>query len=237
MTVATDADEMLKRKVQTIQDVVDWGLCIGCGACYSACKMGAVSLVNIEAVGIRPRFNTVQCASCTDCLPICPGYRVDGNLETGSLPKTSEADHEFGPSLEVWEGYASDPEIRFRASSGGILTALALYCLEQERMGFVLHTGMDEERPWTNKTVQSRNRGELLARTGSRYAPASPCDSLRTIEANDHPCVFIGKPCDTAAVAMLRRQRPELDRKLGLGHCSRDSQRSAVSRRGMARAI
>ena len=216
MTVAADSAEMVKRKIRTIQDVVDWGLCIGCGACYSACRRGTVSLVNIEAVGIRPRFNTAQCASCTDCLSICPGYKVDGDLETGALPKTSDADHEFGPALEVWEGYASDPEIRFRASSGGILTALALYCLEQERMEFVSHIGMDEERPWTNKTVQSRNRKELLARTGSRYAPASPCDGLSTIEKSDQPCVFIGKPCDTAAVAMLRRQRPELDRKLGL---------------------
>lgn len=134
----------------------------------------------------------------------------------GNLAKKSVADHEFGPALEIWEGYAADPEIRFRASSGGLLTALSLYCLEHENMGFVLHTGMNEQKPWLNQTVKSRNREELLSQTGSRYAPASPCDGLKEIAESDRPCVFVGKPCDTAAAALARKQNPELDRKLGL---------------------
>jgi coenzyme F420 hydrogenase subunit beta len=195
---------------------VSWGLCTGCGACAYACSRGAVSLVNVESIGIRPRFLLEDCASCTKCLSICPGYQVEGNLATGRPDATSVNNDGFGPALELWEGYASDPELRYRASSGGLLSALSLYCLEKEHMAFVLHTGADEDSPWINRTVQSRTRKELLARTGSRYAPASPCDGLAAIEKSDRPCVFIGKPCDTAAVGQLRRERPELDRKLGL---------------------
>lgn len=206
----------LSRKIRGIQDVVDWGLCTGCGACYYACSKGEVSLVNIEAVGIRPRFNTAQCANCTECLSICPGYHVDANLIPEEPQEMSQDDYEVGRALEIWEGHATDPEIRHRGSSGGLLSALALFCLEKEGMEFVLHTGMDETKPWINKTVQSRNRRELLARTGSRYAPASPCDGLHRIEESARPCVFIGKPCDTTAVAMLRETRPALDRNLGL---------------------
>jgi coenzyme F420 hydrogenase subunit beta len=141
---------------------------------------------------------------------------VDGNLTIGAVAKQTKADHEFGPSLEIWEGYSADPEIRFQASSGGLLSSIALYCLEKESMRFVLHTGMDREKPWLNRTVQSRNRAELLSRTASRYAPASPCDGLGAIEQSDGPCVFIGKPCDTAAASMARQQSPSLDRNLGL---------------------
>lgn len=118
--------------------------------------------------------------------------------------------------MEIWEGYACDAEIRYKGSSGGVLSALALYCLEQESMEFVLHSGVSEAEPWTNTPVLSRTRAELLAHAGSRYAPASPCAGLGSIEQSDGPCVFIGKPCDAAAVAMLRRERPELDRRLGL---------------------
>ena len=203
------------RHIKTIQDVVDWGLCIGCGACYYACDKAAVTLVNVESVGIRPQFDSA-CASCTRCLLVCPGNTVDGNLTIGAVAKQTKADHEFGPSLEIWEGYSADPEIRFQASSGGLLSSIALYCLEKESMSFVLHTGMDREKPWLNRTVQSRNRAELLSRTASRYAPASPCDGLGAIEQSDGPCVFIGKPCDTAAASMARQQSPSLDRNLGL---------------------
>jgi len=204
------------RRIKTLRDVVDWGLCTGCGACYYACSKQGISLVNIQSVGIRPRFDSAACAACTDCLSICPGYTVEDELATGHPFQKTEADHPIGSALEIWEGYASDPEIRFQGSSGGVLSALALYCLEREDMEFVLHTGTDEAKPWTNKTVQSRNRSELLARAGSRYAPASPCDGLGLIEKSLQPSVFIGKPCDTAAVTMLRQQRPELDQKLGL---------------------
>jgi coenzyme F420 hydrogenase subunit beta len=206
-------------RIQSLSDVVDWNLCTGCGACYYACSEGSISLVNIDAVGIRPRFNSSTCATCTKCLSICPGYIVDANtnnMATTSSPMRTEADHAFGPAMEIWEGHASDPEIRYRASSGGILTALALYCLEHENMNFVLHTGINEDRPWENRTVKSSTRDELLARTGSRYAPASPCEGLAAIEESDSPCVFIGKPCDASAVSMLRRDRPKLDRNLGL---------------------
>lgn len=204
--------------IKSLKDVVDWDLCTGCGACFYACTEGAVSLVNIDTIGIRPHFAPSACAACTKCLSICPGYVVDANSNVAPklMPLASEADHAFGPALEIWEGHASDPKIRYSASSGGILTALALYCLEQEDMNFVLHTGVDEERPLENKTVKSRTRDELMTRTGSRYAPASPCDELSTIEKSDGPCVFIGKPCDVAAISMLRTDRPKLDRNLGL---------------------
>ena len=70
--------------------------------------------------------------------------------------------------------------------------------------------------PWLNRTVLSRTREELLARTGSRYAPASPCDGLAQVEAAPAPCVFIGKPCDVAATRKARRTHRALDEKLGL---------------------
>jgi coenzyme F420 hydrogenase subunit beta len=196
--------------------VVEWGLCIGCGACAYACEKNGITLVNIENQGIRPRFDSPDCGKCSSCLPICPGYTVDSSLMVGDLPKVSAADHDFGPALEIWEGYAADPEIRLRSSSGGLLTALSLYCLEREDMAFVLHTGMDQTKPWLNETVKSYNRTELLSNAGSRYAPASPCEGLGEIEKSDRPCVFVGKPCDTAATALARAQRPALDKKLGL---------------------
>lgn len=166
-------------------------------------------MVNIEADGVRPRF-TSDPPALTD-LSYCPGYRVD-DVQAGVTPAT----HEYGFVLRQWEGHAGDGEIRTRASSGGVLSALAAYCLGREGMKAVVHTAMDEAKPWLNKTVISRTRAEILDRTGSRYAPSSPCEALGYIEESDGPCVFIGKPCDAAAVAALRRRRPRLDRNLGL---------------------
>ena len=204
------------RSIKTIQDVVDWGLCVGCGACYYICDKAAVSLVNVNSIGIRPKFKRNACQSCVKCLSICPGFFVEARLGAEAELDNSTESALIGPTLEIWEGYAADQKLRFRASSGGILSALALYCLERENMEFVLHTGTDPKKPLSNTTVQSRTRNDLLERTGSRYAPSSPCDSLTYIENSENPCVLIGKPCDVAAVSQLRKKTPELNANLGL---------------------
>lgn len=198
--------------LSTISDVVAWRLCVGCGACAYACPEGAVELRNVERDGIRPTGNAARCAACGTCLKVCPGYRQ----ADPSSPQTFGPQPLYGPALEIWQGYAVDPELRLAASSGGLVSALALYCLEKQGMASVLHTSAHPKQPWLNESVLSANREQLLARTGSRYSPASPCDALGRIERSERPCVFVGKPCDADAVLRCRRQRPELDGKLGL---------------------
>jgi coenzyme F420 hydrogenase subunit beta len=122
----------------------------------------------------------------------------------------------WGPILEIWEGYAADPEVRFNGSSGGLASALALYCLEKGGMSGVLHTGPDADQPLKNKTYFSQGWTGLLQRTGSRYAPASPCDGISRIEEASGSSVFVGKGCDVEAIRKAQEVRPELGTKLGL---------------------
>ncbi len=207
------------RQIKTICDVVDWGLCIGCGACVYFCEKKRVALRNFESVGLRPTFGEGFCDDCTECLEICPGYRVDAGIyreSTDPQNRLTPSENLVGPTQGVWEGFAADDAIHFRGSSGGIISALAAYCIEREKMRFVLHTGLDPAAPWANQTVKSESRTEILNNAGSRYAPSSPCDRLAEIEYGDGKCVFIGKPCDVAAVSALRRRRPRLDKNLGL---------------------
>jgi coenzyme F420 hydrogenase subunit beta len=118
--------------------------------------------------------------------------------------------------LEVWEGHAVDPEIRFRGSSGGALTALALYCLENEKMSGVLHVGENPDEPVRNQTRYSRTRAELIEHAGSRYAPASTCDHIEWIENAEALSVFIGQPSEVSALRKAQNKRPALARKVGL---------------------
>ncbi|MGP8154004.1 MAG: Coenzyme F420 hydrogenase/dehydrogenase, beta subunit C-terminal domain [Smithella sp.] len=203
------------RSIKTIRDVVGWGLCVGCGACQYFCGKDSIELKNIETIGIRPIFKRAQDVNYSECLKFCPGYSIGA---TRYLQDNEHviSDPLIGPVLEIWQGYAIDKDIRYKASSGGALSALASYCLEKENMEFVLHVGMDQDTPWYNKTVQSKSKADLLARAGSRYAPSSPCEAMALIEASSRPCVFIGKPCDAAAVSALRKYRPKLDKNLGL---------------------
>jgi coenzyme F420 hydrogenase subunit beta len=205
------------KSINSVADVAAWRMCLGCGACAYICPKQAVRLTDVLDEGIRPIVSDPHsCGSCNECLKVCPGYENDhSELEQrpGIVPEMSQT---CGPVLEIWEGHATDPEIRFAGSSGGAITALSLYCLERAGMHGVLHIGLDPDNPIRNQTRMSFNRPDLLRATGSRYAPASACDRLDLIESAPAPCVFVGQPSEVTALRKAQRLKPALDRNVGL---------------------
>jgi coenzyme F420 hydrogenase subunit beta len=196
--------------------IADWRLCLGCGACAYVCPEHRIRLHDVVEEGIRPVVETGDCGSCTDCLKVCPAFENDHteiNSQPGLLPELIPT---CGPVLELWEGHAADEKIRYAGSSGGLITALSLYCLERENIHGVLQVGMDPEDPTRNRTKMSRSLGELMSNAGSRYAPASVCDRLDLIEQAPGPCVFIGQPSEVTALRKAQRLRPRLAEKTGL---------------------
>ncbi len=175
-------------------------------------------MVDFPHLGLRPVFaRDIEPDENHRALSVCPGVRVEVDTEhapTGYNGAKGFNDPHAGRGLAVWEGYAADPELRSSGSSGGIISALSVYCIDKLGVDFVSHVGMDPDKPWKNRNIISRTRSEVLRGSGSRYAPSSPCLSLSEIETADGKSVFVGKPCDAAAVALVLKQKPELATKV-----------------------
>lgn len=205
------------QRPRNVQGIAEWRLCVGCGACAYICPERKVKLVDFLEEGYRPVLpDGADCGSCTECLKVCPGFENDRRAINNRAGAMAEVTEYCGPVLEIWEGHAVDEEVRFRGASGGILTAVALYCLERENMQGTLHIGMDPRDPMRNCTKFSRTRAELLAQAGSRYAPAAACDSLHAIESAEGKCVFIGQPSEVTALRKAAELRPKLKERVGV---------------------
>ena len=209
---------MTTRYPRDVHDVAEQKLCSGCGVCAFIAP-DEIRMVDVLDYGRRP-LPLVDVrgpgSGAAAALRSCPGVRIEHASGRPGPGEYAELRDAWGPVLRVYEGYAADSEIRFAGSSGGVATALSAFAIEHEGMAGALHIGAREDVPYLNEARLSRSRAELLANAGSRYAPASPCERLDLIESAESPCVFIGKPCDVAAASMARKERPALDRKLGL---------------------
>lgn len=207
---------MRGRTTRTVRGIVDWRLCLGCGACAYICPDRKIQLAELLNEGVRPIVTDEECGTCRECLDVCPAYESDlrAGLERKDLLPELKAS--FGPVLEAWEGHAADPDIRRNGSSGGLITALCLFALEAEGYHGVAHVAANPDDPVRNRTRLSRTRSELLAGAGSRYSPGSACDILGAIERVLGRCAFVGQPGEVIGLRKAAARRPDLARNLGV---------------------
>jgi spermidine/putrescine transport system permease protein len=133
-------------------------------------------------------------------LALCPGNNLR-QLAT----ETPLLDEAWGPYRRLLKGHATDEEIRFRASSGGVISAIARFLLDSRRVDFILHVAVDPAAPLRSKVQVSRDRDSILAGASARYGPAAPLETIDDLLALDRPFAVIGKPCDIAGIRNLMR--------------------------------
>lgn len=134
-----------------------------------------------------------------------------GSVQQGAAPVDAEPHRIFGPMLHLAKGHATDPEIRFRSATGGVLTALAVYLAESGEVEGVLQVGVSAENPLLNEARFSTTREQIVAASGSRYGPSAPLKDIVALLDSGKRFAFIGKPCDVATLRNLARVDPRVD--------------------------
>ena len=146
---------------------------------------------------LRPHLNDRPTLAEDDLIDqVCPAARLNCSTETRVDDPT------WGKILSLCTGHASDSELRFKGASGGALSALLQHLLSSGSADYVLHVGPNLQAPLLNAVGESRCRDAIVARAGSRYAPSAPlADIVERLEKEER-FVFVGKPCDVAALRM-----------------------------------
>ncbi|MBD8061611.1 Coenzyme F420 hydrogenase/dehydrogenase, beta subunit C-terminal domain [Oceanitalea stevensii] len=202
---------MIGQLPRSIPEVVASHLCTGCGACAYVAG-DALTMHDVRTVGRRPLPIAAVNGSLTgDALAVCPGRQLEHRPEAlDGAPLRGE----WGPVLALYECWSTDPDVRHRGSSGGVATALAAHAVTSGRATGALQVQADPDDPLRNVTVRNTTYESITAATGSRYAPASPCERLDLVEQAEGRTLFVGKPCDVAAVRNVAAIRPALAERL-----------------------
>ncbi|HMJ04762.1 MAG TPA: Coenzyme F420 hydrogenase/dehydrogenase, beta subunit C-terminal domain [Chthoniobacterales bacterium] len=194
----------------SLNDIVENGLCIGCGLCKSVAQPEQVELVTTPEGRERPvAQHPLSQEAITRINAICPGTQIAGPALNGQ-PQGVELDTVWGAAERISIGHATDPEVRFRASTGGVLTALGQFLVDSRRVNFVLHVGASPSAPMRSSRKLSFDAISVLDAAGSRYGPAPLADFCEVLDRKE-PFALIAKPCDITAVRNLAKIDPRVD--------------------------
>lgn len=178
--------------MKRLNKLIDLGFCLGCGLCESIATSDKCVMKLHENGFYYPLFKKkLTKDEISTILSCCPAINITGNGEKSV----------WGRTKSVTEAWASNSTLRKAASSGGVVSALAVYLLQKKEVDGILHVGVKEDSFLYNELKISRTDKEVLMNVGSRYAPSLVFDRIRQIlDASDDVFAFVGKPCDIAGI-------------------------------------
>jgi coenzyme F420 hydrogenase subunit beta len=195
----------------SLGEIVENGLCIGCGLCKSIAELGEIEIVMTPEGRERPvARRALSNATLARINAICPGTRIEGPDPTQSSDSAAN-DAVWGSVERLSIGHATDPAVRFRGSSGGLLTALGQFLLSSGRVKFILHVAASQSAPMRSERRLSFDMASVVEATGSRYGPVTPLVDFCEILDRAEPFALIAKPCDVTAVRNLARLDSRVD--------------------------
>lgn len=175
--------------------------CIGCGLCKSHFGSEKADLILNNKGFYEPYFQLTQ-----------DEYGVLRQFCPVDAPIKQYSTRVWGERELVCLGYAADEAVRRRASSGGVLTAICCYLLEQRIVNGVIQIG-DGAKPLQKNTQISRDAAAVLQCAGSRYIAVMPLENMvqRLTEHSGEKFAVVGRPCDIRALKAYIEIRRELE--------------------------
>ncbi len=151
--------------------IVEAGLCIGCGLCRSVAGDDRGGIVMTPEGRERPvAIQPLDESTLLRINEVGPGTEI-GGADGGRLAGRTPIDPIRRPAARVLLGHAGDPNVRYRAASGRVLTALGQYLLNRGDAEAVLHVAASRERRLRSQRRLSSTRPRSSTRPARGTAP------------------------------------------------------------------
>lgn len=167
-------------------------ICTGCGICAAICTHGCIRMKEGILGHVFPKIDTASCVGCGQCEHICPALHPQP----------------LNPIQSAYASWSKDPVVYRSSASGGIATELSKVFLRNGGVvyGCAMLPNVDVRHVRVDKVE------DLEPLKSSKYVHSSiigVIPSLRKDIADGRQVLFIGTPCQVAAVKALYKVQPE----------------------------
>jgi coenzyme F420-reducing hydrogenase beta subunit len=193
------------------RDMIDSGLCVGCGSCASArfeTRMSWDCDGFLKPDGPEPWYSERTTLFARTC-PFSPIAPDEDAIAFREFPAALNTDEQIGRFDAAYVGHVADDTYRARGSSGGLVTWVAAQLLTSGAVDGIAHVvPVDPSSGRLFEYRISRTVAELRDGAKSRYYPVDLSNVLREIRAAPGRYAVVGIPCFIKAVRLLQRVDP-----------------------------
>jgi coenzyme F420 hydrogenase subunit beta len=182
--------------------VIRSGLCTHCGTC-TALSQGQL-VMQETSNGPLPTPTTDSVKLPDDVLAACPGLQIDYPALNESVFGQVPENWLIGNYQQSYIGYSEVSAVRRNGASGGVITQVLVYLLENGLIDGAVVVRQGQPRPYEAQAIIAQTVHDLLAASQSVYAPVPVNVILEEVAHFDGRLAYVGLPDQVASLRQLQ---------------------------------
>ena len=202
---------------ELFDEVITSGLCTGCAGCVISCphdvigyehEPGAYTPFHLEEeLGLDDCVHGQK--GCTSCTRACPRFRAwEPEADLHLFGREREPEELAGIYSDILLTRASDDFVYEIGQDGGLVSAILIWCLENDIVDGALTSGVENlpngDPGWKAFPMVATNRDEVLRGAGSRYTYSA--NTMGFDEAKEKGLdrlALVGMSCQTSVAPVM----------------------------------
>ncbi|MDI7247542.1 MAG: Coenzyme F420 hydrogenase/dehydrogenase, beta subunit C-terminal domain [Bacillota bacterium] len=189
-------------------EIIETGLCTGCGTCAGVCAPGAIRMAYVNG-DPEPELSG-KCSSCGACYDVCPGKDVPmRDLDREFLGRERMPETEpVGVFKACYRAQAAAPDVRAYSSSGGAVSAILNAAFENNTIDAALIAVWDKGEPWKCVPFIATSPDDVArgARTAMIQVPVNEALREAVLSRKYRRVAVVGLPCHIHAIRKLQHR-------------------------------
>ena len=193
-------------------NVIRQGLCTHCGTC-AGLSGGSIKMKESK-YGPIPELINPESILDDIIYSSCPGKGLEYPDIVKSLFNTDAIDWRVGYYKETYIGYSHNDKIRESGASGGIITSLLIYLLENKLIDGAITLKQGSPKPWLAEPIIATTVKEIKDGAQSVYAPIPVNCIFDKVKSFNGKLAFVGLPDQVLSLRYLQKENIQWTKKI-----------------------